>query len=55
MGVFGFLHVAHGDEDGGSHRSGEFSAIETAQANRVSATGVRVVDGLEDIARVAAA
>ncbi len=55
MSVLGYLHVAHGDQDRGSHRSREFSAIETAQAHRVSAAGVRVVDGLEDIARVAAA
>ncbi len=52
--VFGLLHVVHGGEDRSSHHAGQFSAIEAAQADRVSANAIRVGDGLEDVGRVAA-
>ena len=47
--VFGLLHVVHGGEDRSLHGTGQFSAVEAAQSDRVSTKAIRVSDGLEDV------
>jgi hypothetical protein len=54
MDVFGLLHVVHRGQYGGSHPASQFSTIEAAQADRVSAKAIRVIDGLEDVGQISA-